>query len=48
MKVVCLLGSPRINGNSSTMAHKFCAVLKKNRAEIKYVELNKLSWLPSL
>lgn len=44
MKVVCLLGSPRINGNSSTMAHKFCETLKEAGAEIKYIELNKLNY----
>ena len=44
MKVMCLLGSPRINGNSSTMARKFCEVLKESGAEVKYIELNKLTY----
>ena len=42
MKITCLLGSPRIKGNSSIMARKFCEILKASGAEIKYVELNKL------
>jgi len=44
MKVICLLGSPRTNGNSSTIAHKFCNTLKKAGSEIEYIELNKLDY----
>lgn len=44
MKVVCLLGSPRVNGNSTTMARKFCEILKNAGAAIQYVSLNKLNY----
>lgn len=44
MKVTCLLGSPRVNGNSHTMAQKFCETLKEQGAEIKYFALNQLNF----
>jgi multimeric flavodoxin WrbA len=45
MKVTCLLGSPRVNGNSSTIARKFCeALAAKIDIEVKYTVLNKLSY----
>ncbi|MGD9108434.1 MAG: flavodoxin family protein [Gammaproteobacteria bacterium] len=44
MKVVCLLGSPRVSGNSTTMARKFCEILENAGATIQYVSLNKLNY----
>jgi len=44
MKVTCLLGSPRVNGNSTTIARKLCEVLEKADAEVQYIPLNKLNY----
>jgi multimeric flavodoxin WrbA len=44
MKIVCLLGSPRENGNSSTIANHFCNTAEKCGAEVKTFTLNKLQY----
>lgn len=42
MKVTCVLGSPRENGNSSILAGHFCSTAEKLGAEVKTYSLNKL------
>ncbi|MHC1724999.1 MAG: flavodoxin family protein [Syntrophobacteraceae bacterium] len=44
MKIVCLLGSPRDQGNSSTLAKHFCSTAEKLGAEIRIFGLNKLEY----
>ncbi|MBN2690190.1 MAG: flavodoxin family protein [Gammaproteobacteria bacterium] len=44
MKVTCLLGSPRKNGNSTLLARKLCDTLEHAGAEIHYYELNKMNY----
>ena len=44
MKVTCLLGSPRKNGNSTILARKLCDTLEQAGAEIKHYELNKMNY----
>lgn len=38
MKVLILMGSPRIHGNTAELCIPFMEVLHENDAEIKYVE----------
>lgn len=44
MKIVCLLGSPRNNGNSSTLAKHFCDAAEKLGATVRTFALNKLNY----
>lgn len=44
MKVVCILGSPRSKGNSTSMANAFCDKAKDLGAEVSVHELNKLEF----
>lgn len=44
MKVVCLLGSPRLKGNSATLAGEFCNTARKRGAAVRTFALNKLSY----
>jgi len=44
MKVVCLLGSPRGKGNSSTIAGRFCETAQGLGAELKTYALNELDY----
>ena len=44
MKIVCVLGSPRQTGNSSTIAKRFCDTAVKFGAEIKTFALNQLQY----
>ena len=44
MKAVCLLGSPRSRGNSSTVAEYFCDSIKSLGAEVQTFALNKLNY----
>ena len=44
MKVTCVLGSPRTNGNSETIADKFCKTVEERGAEITKFELNKMNY----
>lgn len=44
MKIVCLLGSPRPKGNSSTLARLFCEKAKEMGGKIQTVHLNKLTY----
>lgn len=46
MKIVCLNGSPRKNGNSATIAKKFLAAAEGCRAEIQVFTLNDLNYKP--
>jgi len=44
MKIVSLLGSPRTNGNSSTIANHFMQTVAGLGAEIQSFELNRLTY----
>jgi len=44
MKTVCVLGSPRPNGNSHAIAGYFCDRLKSIGAEVQSFNLNKLNY----
>jgi multimeric flavodoxin WrbA len=44
MRITSLLGSPRENGNSSTIAKRFCATAESLGAEVKTFTLNKLNY----
>jgi multimeric flavodoxin WrbA len=44
MKIVCLLGSPRPKGNSSTLAKRFCERAKELGAKVQIIQLNKLTY----
>lgn len=44
MKIVCLLGSPRKEGNSSTIARRFMATAESLGAETRTFQLNSLSY----
>jgi multimeric flavodoxin WrbA len=44
MKVVCLQGSPRENGNSSTIANHFCETAERLGAQVQTFVLNKLNY----
>lgn len=46
MRVLILMGSPRIYGNTAELCKPFMEVLKKQNAEIKYVELENMDILP--
>lgn len=44
MKIVCLFGSPRSNGNSAAIATRFCETAKNLGAEVQLFWLNKLKY----
>lgn len=44
MKTVCVLGSPRPDGNSSIIAGHFCAAMENLGAEVQTFALNKLTY----
>jgi multimeric flavodoxin WrbA len=44
MKIVCLLGSPRANGNSTAIAKRFCDEAERRGAEVQSFALNKLKY----
>jgi multimeric flavodoxin WrbA len=44
MRVVCLLGSPRKNANSSIIAERFCAAARGYGAEVRTFTLNDLDF----
>jgi multimeric flavodoxin WrbA len=44
MKVTCLLGSPRPEGNSAVLAKQFCNVAEKMGASVQTFVLNKLNY----
>jgi multimeric flavodoxin WrbA len=44
MKIVSVMGSPRENGNSSTIANRFCTTAEKLGAEVKTFFLNSLDF----
>lgn len=44
MKVTCLLGSPRENGNSAAIAKRFCDAAIRYGAEVQTYSLNKLKY----
>ena len=44
MKVVCLLGSPRSRGNSTSVAKRFCESAEKSGADTNTFHLNKLKF----
>ena len=44
MEIVCVLGSPRSNGNSTAIVNKFCDTARKKGANVKLYELNQLNY----
>ncbi len=44
MKLLCVLGSPRENGNSSTLARRLCETAEGMGAEVATYSLNKLKY----
>src|SRR5690242_13764760 len=44
MKIVCLLGSPRENGNSAAIANRLCTTAEGLGAEVHTIVLNKLQY----
>jgi len=44
MKIVCLLGSPRPKGNSSTLARRLCDRARELGAKVQVIRLNKLTY----
>lgn len=44
MKVLCVLGSPRKNGNSATIAQRFLSVAEDRGAQIETYRLNSLDY----
>ena len=44
MKIVCLLGSPRLKGNSATLAKHFCDTSERLGAEVQTYALNELDY----
>jgi len=44
MKTLCVLGSPRTNGNSNTIAKHFCDRLQRLGAEVQTFALNKMNF----
>jgi multimeric flavodoxin WrbA len=44
MKITCILGSPRTNGNSAAIADKFCKTAELKAAEVTRFELNKMNY----
>ena len=46
MKVLILMGSPRLQGNTAELCKPFMEELQKNNVEVKYIELEKLNIAP--
>ncbi len=44
MKITCVLGSPRQNGNSAKIAESFCKTAALKKAEVRSYALNKLTF----
>lgn len=44
MKILCVLGSPRREGNSATIAKRFIETAKSLEAEVQVYELNKMNY----
>ncbi len=44
MKITCLLGSPREQGNSSILANHFCKTAQEYGAVVRTFSLNKLQY----
>ena len=44
MKITCLLGSPRRNGNSDQLANLFCELSKNKGADVQVVPLSNLNY----
>ena len=44
MKIICLVASPRPEGNSATIAKQFCDTAKKNGAQVQTYYLNKMNY----
>ena len=44
MKILSVIGSPRVNGNSATIARRFCDTGEKLGAEVRTFVLNKLQY----
>ena len=46
MKVLILMGSPRLHGNTAELCKPFMEELTEQRAEVKYIKLEKKTILP--
>lgn len=46
MKVLILMGSPRINGNTAELCKPFVQELEEQKAKIKYISLEPMNILP--
>lgn len=44
MEVICIMGSPRINGNSATIAKRFCNRAEQKGAKVQYFYLNEINF----
>ena len=44
MEIVCLLGSPRVRGNSAAIAKRFCGTTEKLGSNVQTYVLNKLKY----
>ncbi len=44
MRIVCLLGSPRLKGNSAAIAKRFCEIAEKGGASVRTFALNNLKY----
>jgi multimeric flavodoxin WrbA len=44
MEIVCVLGSPRTNGNSTALARRFCETAESRGARVRTFALNKLKY----
>jgi multimeric flavodoxin WrbA len=44
MEIVCVLGSPRPKGNSTTIAKRFCDRAEKMGAKVQYFHLNEMNY----
>ncbi len=44
MKIICLLGSPRPKGNSTTVAKHFCETAENLGSQVQFFALNKLNF----
>jgi len=44
MKIICVLGSPRRNGNSEVLAKRFCDTTEKLGAHVQTIVLNELQY----
>ena len=46
MKILILMGSPRLHGNTAELCKPFMEELKKQNVEVQYIELEKMTINP--